>query len=106
VSAPCGYYTAGGHCRATPTRRYLQGPRCAAHSPAAVAGRPETAPDPALTLTGLRRSAGLADVSTPLTASALIDDRAIASGKRRASTTSYTDARAREEARRQQQKGA
>jgi len=63
VSAPCGYYTAGGHCRATPTRRYLQGPRCATHSPAAVAGRPEPAPDPALTLTGLRRSAGLADLT-------------------------------------------
>ena len=63
MNAPCGYYTAGGHCRATPTRRYMQGPRCATHSPAAVAGRPEPAPDPALTLTGLRRSAGLADLT-------------------------------------------
>ncbi len=41
----CELYTdETGVCGATPTRRYLAGPRCAPHSPAALAGHPD--PDP------------------------------------------------------------
>jgi len=62
MSAPCGYYTAGGRCRATPTRRYLQGPRCATHSPATVRREPlcrngKPAADRG-TLDGLRQQRG------------------------------------------------
>jgi hypothetical protein len=38
---PCGWYGPGGACGATPARLYLPGPRCPAHTPAVVAGKPE-----------------------------------------------------------------
>jgi hypothetical protein len=39
---PCGYYSShGGTCGATPARPYLPGWRCPAHTPAALAGKPE-----------------------------------------------------------------
>ena len=37
----CGYYAGAGPCGATPARPYPAGPRCAAHTPAALAGQPE-----------------------------------------------------------------
>lgn len=40
-------------CGQPTDRRYLSGPRCPLHTPAAIAGRPDITPDPALTLTGL-----------------------------------------------------
>lgn len=53
---PCGFWTAEeGHCGATPTRRYLVGPRCESHAPPA----PATA-DPARTAAALRRRHELA----------------------------------------------
>jgi hypothetical protein len=79
-------------CGATPTRQYVQGHRCADHTPARQAGRPEPAtPDPARAWKAL----------TPLPdgASRLADDRAIASGKRRASPARYQEAVQAEEAR-------
>lgn len=43
MTAPCTHWgaAAGNHCGVTPTRLYVIGPRCTAHTPAAVAGRPE-----------------------------------------------------------------
>lgn len=38
---PCGYPGPDGTCGATPTRPYLPGPRCPAHTPAALASKPE-----------------------------------------------------------------
>ncbi|MFI6903063.1 hypothetical protein ACIBKY_17505 [Nonomuraea sp. NPDC050394] len=40
---PCTHWNgaAATHCGATPTRPYLPGPRCPAHTPSALAGRPE-----------------------------------------------------------------
>lgn len=35
------YQHPAGHCGQTPARPYLTGPRCAAHTPAALAGKPE-----------------------------------------------------------------
>lgn len=39
--APCGYLIGDTLCDATPTRRYQPGHRCAQHTPARLAGRPE-----------------------------------------------------------------
>lgn len=43
TQATCGYFRAAtGHCGAVEgVRRYLTGPRCPAHTPSALAGRPE-----------------------------------------------------------------
>ena len=38
---PCTGYGPAGPCGATPTRLYPAGPRCPAHTPAALAGQPE-----------------------------------------------------------------
>jgi hypothetical protein len=92
---PCESLVDGEVCGASPSRPYLTGDRCAAHTPAALAGRPECSPDPALTLDALRLAAGIAvDSAPPASASALTDNRAIASGKRRASLDSFRQARA------------
>jgi len=38
----CAHYQRpAGPCGTTPARPYLTGPRCAAHTPAALAGKPE-----------------------------------------------------------------
>lgn len=59
--------------------------------------------DPALTLVGLRASANI--VANPyLQSSTLNDDRAIASGKRRASAHAQADARRREAERKEARK--
>lgn len=55
--APCTHFDGDQHCNVTPTNRYLVGDRCCEHTPAAVGGRAESIPDPALTLDGLRARA-------------------------------------------------
>jgi hypothetical protein len=67
------------HCQAA-ARLYPAGWRCATHSPARQAGRLAPAPGPGYTSQRL---------ATPQSASALMDDRAIASGKRRSSPERY-----------------
>ena len=43
----CGWYTdADGTCGQPGVARFVVGPRCAAHTPAALAGRPEPVPPP------------------------------------------------------------
>lgn len=51
---PCSHETQGEVCGALPTRRYLNGHRCEQHTPAALAGRSEVAPDPDRTLAALQ----------------------------------------------------
>lgn len=67
-------------------RFYRTGWKCPAHSPWAEAGLPEPLPGP-----GLPHGAR---IPAPMSASALIDDRAIASGKRRSSPEAYRAAQA------------
>ena len=38
---PCNGHGPDGPCGATPSRLYPVGPRCAAHTPSALAGQPE-----------------------------------------------------------------
>ncbi|MFI5880896.1 hypothetical protein [Streptomyces sp. NPDC051554] len=76
------------YCLAGDTlRSYLTGLRCPLRTPAALAGRPEPRPGPGL-------PAGAWTTPSPLAASALIDERAIASGKRRSSPHTYRAAQA------------
>ncbi|MFD8596993.1 hypothetical protein ACFV1L_18525 [Kitasatospora sp. NPDC059646] len=74
-TVPCG----------APARLYPCGWRCPAHTPAAVAGVPEAPPGPGYTPQAL---------PTPASASALVDARAIAFGKRRSSPAVYRLAQA------------
>ncbi|MFJ4009414.1 hypothetical protein [Streptomyces sp. NPDC090026] len=75
------------HCHATDSvRPYLSGLRCPLHTPAALAGRPETPPGP-----GWPPAAWT--TPSPLSASALVDQRAVASGKRRSAPHTYRAAR-------------
>lgn len=99
---PCEHYRDAdnggpGFCWATPTKLYGKGVCCRDHTPAALAGRPENKPDPALSLTGIRAAAGApgAVPPPPASASRVHDDRAVASGKRRSSPGGYREARAR-----------
>lgn len=78
----CG--TGPGPCGA-PARLYPGGWRCPAHTPAAEAGHPEPEPGPGYTPQAL---------PTPQSASALVDARAIASGKRRSNPQDYRLAQA------------
>jgi hypothetical protein len=77
------------HCGATPARRYANWWACPDHTPAALAGQPEppegTGPLP-----------GAWTTPTPQSASALMDNRAIVTGKRRSNPTDYQAARAAE----------
>lgn len=91
MTATCGSLTPGGdQCTDPAVDVFLVGPRCAGHTPAAVAGRPEPAPDPARTMDGLRRG-WYADRGLPFVefhtpaAETVVDQRAVASGKRRSS---------------------
>lgn len=54
VETPCKHWTGDRHCGVTPTNVYLTGARCIDHTPSALAGRPESVPDPERTITGLR----------------------------------------------------
>jgi hypothetical protein len=78
----------GRHCRSrTDVRPYRTGPRCPLHTPAALAGRPEPQPGPGW-------PEGAWSTPSPLSASRVHDDRAIASGKRRSSPEAYRAAQA------------
>lgn len=87
----CNLWQDGAYCLAETERAYLPGPRCPEHTPAALAGRPETIPDPARTLDGIRAAKGLTFHQLP--AATVIDEKAIASGKRRSNPRAYRDAR-------------
>ncbi|MGW3442209.1 hypothetical protein [Streptomyces sp. NPDC001076] len=74
------------HCRSTDrVRPYLSGLCCPAHTPNALRGLPEVPPGP-----GIRPDAPM----SPLSASRVHDDRAVASGKRRSSPHTYRAAQA------------
>jgi hypothetical protein len=66
----CDYWSGGGYCGNPETRRYINGWRCVAHMPAALADRPDLQPDPELTLAALQAKAG-ERYAYPPTASAL-----------------------------------
>lgn len=75
------------HCRLRDgVRRFLTGLRCPAHTPSALAGRDEPQP-------GYGQPASTFPLS-PLAASAVFDNRAVASGKRRSSPHTYRAAQA------------
>ncbi|NUH35307.1 hypothetical protein HUF15_00735 [Streptomyces samsunensis] len=67
--------------------RYVIGYRCPLHTPAAMAGRPEPQPGPGMPATAWT-------TLSPLSASRIADERAIASGKRRSSPHAYRAAQA------------
>ena len=76
------------HCQATDdVRAYLTGPRCPAHTPRALQGLDEIEPGPGT-------PAGAWTTPSPLSDSRVHDDRAVASGKRRSSPTTYRAAQA------------
>jgi hypothetical protein len=68
-------------------RNYLPGLRCPLHTPAALAGRPEPQPGPGW-------PAGAGTRPSLISESHVHDSRAIASGKRRSSSTAYRAAQA------------
>lgn len=80
---PCGWSS----CGAVPTRPFAMGDRCAEHTPAALAGRPE----PGLSCTPYRPQGNY-----PMPKTTVIDDRAVASGKRRSNPHARLEAKARE----------
>lgn len=77
----CTHWADGGYCGNQDSRHYLPRERCAPHTPAALAGRPEARVDPALTLDGLRAAHGLV-WGFNANDTALYDQRARDSGKR------------------------
>lgn len=86
-------------CGVQPAKLYPAGWRCEDCTPARCAGRPEPpTPDPTLTLDGLRKAKGLI-WSYRKTDTALNDERAIASGRRRSTPSQYRAARDAEQAR-------
>lgn len=44
----CSRYLGADYCRATPTRYFAVGSRCTAHTPAALASRPELPAGPGI----------------------------------------------------------
>ncbi|MBL1100108.1 hypothetical protein [Streptomyces coffeae] len=71
------------YCRAVrDVHRYVIGHRCPLHTPAAMAGRLEPQPGPGL-------PAAAWTTLSPLSASRVADERAIASGKRRSHQHAY-----------------
>ncbi|WP_262701999.1 MULTISPECIES: hypothetical protein [Streptomyces] len=85
-------------CSAEGLRRYRTGLRCPLHTPAAEAGRPESPEGP-----GWPTAAWSAP--SPLSSSAVIDERAVASGKRRSSPSTYRAAQAAIKARKDSSDG-
>lgn len=86
-------------------RPYLPGPRCPLHTPAALAGHPEPPADPPRSRWWIRPDGSVVP-PPPLGASRLVDDRAVASGKRRSSPDRYAAARAAETERRERERQA
>ncbi|MBE4791720.1 hypothetical protein [Streptomyces caniscabiei] len=81
------------HCGAIEgVRPYLTGLCCPLHTPRALRGLPEFEPGPGW-------PADAWTTPSPLSASALFDERAVASGRRRSSAHVYQAARAAEERR-------
>lgn len=81
------------HCRSTAgVRLYVAGHCCPLHTPRALQGLPEIPPGPGW-------PAAAWTTLSPLSASALIDERAVASGRRRSSPHVYAAAKAAEERR-------
>ncbi|MER8030649.1 hypothetical protein ABTZ78_17020 [Streptomyces bauhiniae] len=77
----CGHWIGAEqrHCRAEDDLRlYLSGLCCPLHTPSALAGRAEPEPGPGM-------PAGAWTTASPQSASAVFDEAAVASGKRRAS---------------------
>jgi hypothetical protein len=76
------------HCGAADgVRFYVTGHCCPLHTPSALAGKPEPQPGPGW-------PAGAWTTPTPNAMAALIDERAIASGRRRSSPQAYRAAQA------------
>ncbi|MFE9099895.1 hypothetical protein [Actinomadura geliboluensis] len=93
---PCVHYSDADQktCGQTPTRLYIQGPRCQQHTPSAERGRPEPPPGrcaPARCHCGKPDCPAYATYGRDSYAAqgglawAAVDARAVASGKRRAS---------------------
>lgn len=84
-----GTCTGTPDCTAAPpvTALFACGWRCPAHSPAAMAGRPEPPPGPGW-------PAGAWTTPSPLSTSRVHDARAVASGKRRSAPHAYRAAQA------------
>lgn len=86
----CGHWDGPNrrHCRTVDgVRRYVIGWRCPDHTPAAMAGRPEPQPGPGMPASAWK-------TLSPLSASRIADERAIASGKRRSTPHTYRAAQA------------
>lgn len=76
------------HCKsAEGLRAFLIGIRCPAHTPSALAGRPEPEPGPGY-------PAGAWTTPSPINDSRVHDARAVASGKRRSNQQAYRAAQA------------
>lgn len=86
---PCDHVNGDQVCGTRPTRAFLTGRRCQTHTPAHLAGRPE----PGRTADSTWMTKVLAPA--PMSASRLMDDRAIRSGKRRSSPQRYQEAKSR-----------
>lgn len=81
------------HCGATEgVRPYVTGLCCPAHTPRALQGLDEIPPGPGW-------PAAAWSTLSPLSASSLFDERAVASGRRRSSSHVYAAAKAAEERR-------
>lgn len=85
---------------------YLAGLLCDAHAPWALAGHPRPAPPADSTLAALRARRGITATAHQLPRSTVVDDRAIASGKRRSTNALYQAARAEQAAHRRRRSRA
>lgn len=86
----CGHWVGAEqrHCGATDSvRPFLVGLCCPAHTPNALAGRPETPPGPGM-------PAAAWSTPSPINDSRVADQRAVASGKRRSNPAAYRAAQA------------
>ncbi|TDE03446.1 hypothetical protein [Jiangella asiatica] len=93
-------------CGREPARPYTCGPRCRDCTPAVVAGRRDVEPPWEGSLAWFLERAGKDRIGTPQSASQLIDDRAVASGKSRRGAHAYREARMREDERRERELAA
>jgi hypothetical protein len=91
-------------CGREDTRPYQSGASCPKHTPAKMAGRSDVPVDPALTAVALYERGGVKH-GYEASAGSLIDQRAVASGRRRfKSAAEYRAAREAEEARKMERK--
>jgi hypothetical protein len=92
-------------CGREPTRLYTAGYRCADCTPARMAGRRDVEPPHEGSLVWFLARIGKDRIGAPQSASQLIDDRAVASGKSRRGAHAYREARMREDERRARELG-